>query len=62
MLSLMCWSKENQGAPCLVLADPAKAMRYNLPVHEARGHTHIDEEKSSFLYLSLVYGVSRSPR
>jgi len=54
--------KENQGAPCLVLADPAKAMQYNLPVHEVLGHTFIDDEKSILLYLSLAYGVSRSPR
>lgn len=54
--------EENQGSPSLVLADPDKARQYDLPVKEANGRSFMDDEKSILLYLSLVYGVSRSPR
>ena len=54
--------EEHQGSPCLVLADVAKATRYDLPVNEAKGRYFLDDEKSILLYLSLVYGVSRAPQ
>lgn len=54
--------EDNQDSPCLVLADPAKAAQYDLPVHEAQGRSFINDEKSILLYLSFAYGVSRSPR
>jgi len=54
--------EENQGSPALVLADPSRASQYDLPVKEANGHHFMDDEKSILLYLSLIYGISRSPR
>jgi len=54
--------EDNQGAPCLVLADDARARAAGLPVKEAKGRSFIDDDKAILLYLSLAYGVSRSPR
>lgn len=53
--------EDNQGAPCLVLADAAGAEAARLPVKEAKGRSFLDDEKAILLYLSLAYGVSRSP-
>lgn len=53
--------EENQGSPALVLADPATAAKFDLPVKEANGRTFMDDEKTILLYLSLAYGVSRAP-
>lgn len=54
--------EENQGSPALVLADPEKARALELPVKEAGGRFFMDDGKAILLYLSLAYGVSRSPR
>ncbi|QJB56912.1 DUF3088 family protein [Pseudodesulfovibrio sp. zrk46] len=54
--------EDHQDSPSLVLADPAKAKEWDLPVKEANGRHFMDDEKSILMYLSLAYGVSRSPR
>lgn len=52
--------EDNQDCPVLVLGDPARAAKFDLPVKEFEGKAFINDEKTILLYLSLAYGVSRS--
>lgn len=47
----------NQGCPCLVLADPAKAD--GLPVSTFEDKTFINDHRAIIEYLARTYGTSR---
>jgi hypothetical protein len=49
--------EENQGCPCLILADPGKAR--GLPVRTCRGKAFIDDHKAIIEYMARTHGVSR---
>lgn len=49
--------EENQGCPCIVLADPSKAE--GLATLEYDGHVFINDHRVLYEYLAREYGVSR---